>query len=286
MDPEGPSDGAPPKTRLRDLPDEVLQLVAYSGWLSAADVAAFSSTSWRFKNALLGDDFDRDQYYALKWGAFYCVENGRPRAAEIAMRRGYGKPIVDVDGVAMTASRYGYAGVMKLLLANFPVKITCGSCGKIDWALEHGHTETAALLLDAFFADPEARPGYNVFVPAVRNGHTETVAFLLTCARVDPAKNNNHAIFLASEKGRADIVALLLADDRVDPAADKNRAVRVAAARGHTKTVIVLLADPRVDPSDNDNWALRMARKNGHHDIVAILRNYFRVRGAAGPRLR
>ena len=82
-----------------------------------------------------------------------------------------------------------------------------------------------------------------------QQGHFEIVQRLLQkdlASKVIPSANKNHALRMASRKGKFKVVQLLLNNDRVDPTDGSNDAVRLATQNGHDDVVNLLMTDPRV----------------------------------------
>ena len=118
----------------------------------------------------------------------------------------------------------------------------------------------------------------NQLIKAVNNNDLSTVKNLLKDKKIHPQKDNNDALYIASQNGYLDIVKLLLKDKRVDPSNHSNQHFRVAAIFGHFNVALILLNDKRVNPTDCNNQAIsQTALKYGDPNYKPIQKSYPRL---------
>ena len=71
--------------RIDILPPEVLQFLAYGGWLKPLDVLRLAQSSEALLEKLIGDEYATDKLRAL-CGSKTCVSNNWARALRFALR--------------------------------------------------------------------------------------------------------------------------------------------------------------------------------------------------------
>ena len=233
-------------TGMEALPTEIVHHIMFSFDTSAADVLNMALTSHTLHATLLGpvgnpNAYDMDQFRA-KAGMAACVLRFWPRAADMALSRGYCDPSQDDELAFQVAAEEGWEGVVKHLLQD--PRVDPGGCGN------------------------------KAIVEAADGGYVGIVSLLLADPRVDPVALDDRGmdpLQKAALSDHADVVSLLLADGRIDPCDDDNYALRQAARMGLRDVVLALLADPRSDPRDVRDYDLDTATANGHAEIVELI---------------
>lgn len=176
-------------------------------------------------------------------------------------------PSQDSNKALRLASEKGYTEIIKLLLRYDCVDPTVMDNSPIEMAACYGRLQVVKLLLADERVSRLDRIKGNVIQFASRGGHVDIVKFLLTYPYIDPTAQDNSAIRLAAEHGRAEVVRLLLQDERVDP----TDALQYAVRQGHAAVVELLLRDNRVDPSIGNNKAFHEACERNYDKVVKLL---------------
>ncbi|KNC51587.1 uncharacterized protein AMSG_07494 [Thecamonas trahens ATCC 50062] len=276
------------------LPSELINVIAFSGSLSALDVTRLKQSCTTLYRALSGT-FADDMHprLALEAGGDASWDITRALCGADALARGAsGSPCradwmaairvllarADVvlharwtDALACAAFA-GDPELVAILLADDRIDPTANGSSAVRGAAKAGNVEVLAMLLADGRLDPDNTEddAPALTIACLFCSNLEVIYMLLADDRVNPERNDNSAIRAAAEKGRTDVVRLLLADARVDPSDEGNEAIGMACMRGFATTVDALLADPRVDPFDG-TFALQMAARSGHADVVRQL---------------
>jgi hypothetical protein len=115
------------------------------------------------------------------------------------------------------------------------------------------------------------------YVARNRYDAIEPLEILMEDPTFDPSMDNNKAIILASEFGRADLVEKLLNDSRVDPSDQSNDALLRAVSNGWLEIVQILLKDKKVDPSDRNNAIFKVAASKGSQSKKELKQIYTEI---------
>ena len=273
---------------LSSLPPEIIHFILFAYDTSASDVLSLALTSHHFYATIFGPMGGENAYdvaqFRAKSGIGMCARQDWPRAASIALSRGYGDPfdVVLGDGGAVEypirwAARSGYEEIVAAMMERPDVDPSVGCNGALLGATENGHVGVVRLLVRDPRVDPTDRNLMfsvdSAFDMAVEMGSGEMVGLFLAHPSVDPAEGGNQPLRYAAYLGHDEVVRVLISDPRVDPAVSNSVVLREAAREGHEGVVRVLLEDGRVDVEAGGKEAIRLADQNGHPNVVALLSN-------------
>lgn len=233
------------------LPIELIQLIAFFFLDHPKDVLSLALCSKSVYGKLFGivgdeNEYDKMQHRAMT-GVLHCLRMEWERAAELALKRGFGDPTESNNMSIIMAAKYGFSGVLRMLLK--------------DRRCDPSSSKNAALFSASY------------------KGNRECVLLLLEDERVNPTENNYRAIHsalrngvlrIAAENGHDEIVAVMLHMYGANPYAREDQALILACRNGHVGVVQELLAYQPKTSFDIDR-AMELALRLGQKEILALL---------------